>query len=63
MTAAGSSSPAAPRLDARTERWRAHREQVRGEFVDAAFRALAEHGPDVSMDDIARAAGCAKPKL
>ncbi len=63
MTAAGSSSPAAPRPDARTERWRAHREQVRGEFVDAAFRALAEHGPDVSMDDIARAAGCAKPKL
>ncbi|MFI7000949.1 TetR/AcrR family transcriptional regulator [Nocardia sp. NPDC050175] len=63
MTAAGSSSPDAPRPDARTERWRAHREQVRGEFVDAAFRALAEHGPDVSMDDIARAAGCAKPKL
>ncbi|MFE9578012.1 TetR/AcrR family transcriptional regulator [Nocardia sp. NPDC006044] len=66
MTAAGSSPPASaaqPRPDARTERWRAHREQVREEFVDAAFRALAEHGPDVSMDDIARAAGCAKPKL
>lgn len=67
MTAAGNpadaAEPVAPRTDARTERWRAHREQVRGEFVDAAFRALAEHGPDVSMDDIAHAAGCAKPKL
>ncbi|MFI6865937.1 TetR/AcrR family transcriptional regulator [Nocardia sp. NPDC050406] len=54
---------AAPKPDARTERWRAHREQVRADFVDAALRALAEHGSDVSMDDIARAAGCAKPKL
>ncbi|WP_282783450.1 MULTISPECIES: TetR/AcrR family transcriptional regulator [unclassified Nocardia] len=57
-TAAAGSRP-----DARTERWREHREQVRADFVDAALRALAEHGPDVSMDDIARAAGCAKPKL
>jgi AcrR family transcriptional regulator len=68
MTAAGRSASRgttapASRPDARTERWREHREQVRAEFVDATFRALAEHGPDVSMDDIARAAGCAKPKL
>lgn len=55
--------PDAPKPDARTERWREHREQVRADFVDAAFRALAAHGPDVSMDDIAREAGCAKPKL
>lgn len=40
------------RPDARTERWREHREKVRGEVVDATFRALAEQGPDVSMDDI-----------
>ena len=39
------------RLDARTERWREPRERVRGEFVDATFRALAEARPDVSMDD------------
>ncbi|NNH68707.1 TetR/AcrR family transcriptional regulator [Nocardia uniformis] len=61
--AAKRNSGAGSRPDARTERWRAHREQVRADFVDAALRALAEHGPDVSMDDIARAAGCAKPKL
>lgn len=54
---------AQPRSDARTERWREHRIKVRAEFVDAAFRALDEFGPDVSMDDIAKTAGAAKPKL
>lgn len=53
----------ARRVDARTERWRAHRVQVRIEFVEAAFRALDAHGPDVSMGDIAKEAGAAKPKL
>ncbi|TSD99576.1 TetR/AcrR family transcriptional regulator [Skermania sp. ID1734] len=51
------------RVDARSERWREHRIKVRAEFVDAAFRALDEQGPDVSMGDIARHAGAAKPKL
>ncbi|WP_431971319.1 TetR/AcrR family transcriptional regulator [Nocardia sp. bgisy134] len=51
------------RVDARTERWRAHRVKVRDEFVDAAFRALDKFGPDVSMGDIAKEAGAAKPKL
>ncbi|MEV5836220.1 TetR/AcrR family transcriptional regulator [Nocardia sp. NPDC052112] len=37
--------------------------QVRGEFVDAAFRALDKFGPEVSMGDIAKEAGAAKPKL
>jgi AcrR family transcriptional regulator len=51
------------RVDARTERWREHRKKVRGEFVDAAFRALDKFGPEVSMGDIAKEAGAAKPKL
>ncbi|MBF6297809.1 TetR/AcrR family transcriptional regulator [Nocardia amamiensis] len=51
------------RVDARTERWREHRRKVREEFVDAAFRALDTHGPGVSMGDIAKEAGAAKPKL
>ncbi|MCV7228379.1 TetR/AcrR family transcriptional regulator [Mycolicibacterium komossense] len=51
------------RPDARTERWREHRSQVREEFVTAAFRALGKIGPDVSMDDIAKEAGASKPKL
>jgi AcrR family transcriptional regulator len=49
--------------DARAERWRDHRVKVRAEFVNAAFRALDALGPDVSMGDIAREAGAAKPKL
>jgi AcrR family transcriptional regulator len=51
------------RPDARTERWREHRAEVRAEFVDATFRALGKYGPEVSMDDIAKEAGTAKPKL
>ncbi|MGK8520955.1 TetR/AcrR family transcriptional regulator [Nocardia asteroides] len=51
------------RVDARTERWREHRRKVREEFVDAAFRALDKFGPAVSMGDIAKEAGAAKPKL
>ncbi|MGV9971357.1 TetR/AcrR family transcriptional regulator [Nocardia beijingensis] len=51
------------RVDARTERWREHRHKVREEFVDAALRALDKFGPAVSMGDIAKQAGAAKPKL
>ena len=38
--------------DARRERWRAHREARREEFVDATIRALTKHGPDVGMDEL-----------
>ncbi|MBH0778170.1 TetR/AcrR family transcriptional regulator [Nocardia bovistercoris] len=65
MTQRGRTTERAPgeRVDARTERWRAHRRKVRAEFVDAAFRALDKFGPEVSMGDIAKEAGAAKPKL
>lgn len=49
--------------DARRDRWRSHRAARRAEFVDAAMRALAEHGPDVGMDHIAAEAGVTKPVL
>lgn len=49
--------------DGRTERWRKHREQRREEFLDATFRALQRHGPEVTMADIAAEAGVAKPRL
>jgi AcrR family transcriptional regulator len=49
--------------DARRERWRAHRESRRGEFVEATIRAVRAHGPDVGMDEIAAAAGVTKPVL
>lgn len=50
-------------VDARRERWRTHRETRRAEFVDATIRALAKHGPDVGMDEIAAEAGVSKPVL
>ncbi len=49
--------------DARRERLSEQRVKVRAEFVDAALRALDKVGPDASMEDIAREAGAAKPKL
>lgn len=49
--------------DARRERWREHRAQRRAEFVEATVRALAKHGPDVGMDEIAAEAGVSKPVL
>ena len=33
------------KVDARSERWREHRKKVRGEIVDAAFRAIERWGP------------------
>ncbi|GDY30035.1 TetR family transcriptional regulator [Gandjariella thermophila] len=49
--------------DGRRERWRAHREARRAEFVEATVRAVARHGPDVGMDEIAAEAGVSKPVL
>jgi AcrR family transcriptional regulator len=49
--------------DARKERWRAHREGRRTEFVEATIRAVTRLGPDVGMDEIAAEAGVTKPVL
>lgn len=49
--------------DARRERWRAHRESRRAEFVEATIRAVTTRGPDVGMDEIAAEAGVTKPVL
>lgn len=54
---------AAPKVDARSERWREHRKKVRGEIVEAAFRAIDRLGPAVSVREIAEEAGTAKPKI
>jgi AcrR family transcriptional regulator len=51
------------KVDARSERWREHRKKVRGEIVEAAFRAIDRLGPDVSVREIAEEAGTAKPKI
>jgi AcrR family transcriptional regulator len=49
--------------DARRDRWRMHRAARREEFLDAALRALAKHGPDVGMEHVAAEAGVTKPVL
>lgn len=51
------------KVDARSERWREHRTKVRGEIVEAAFRAIDRLGPEVSVREIAEEAGTAKPKI
>ncbi|MUM21055.1 TetR/AcrR family transcriptional regulator [Mycobacterium sp. CBMA271] len=49
--------------DARVDRWREHRATVRAEIIEATLRAIEENGPDVSIDDILKAAGVSRPKL
>jgi AcrR family transcriptional regulator len=57
------SVPPGVKVDARSERWREHRKKVRGEIVDAAFRAIDRLGPELSVREIAEEAGTAKPKI
>jgi AcrR family transcriptional regulator len=49
--------------DARRDRWSAHREQRRREFVDAALRVLETQGHELPMDAVAAEAGVTKPVL
>ncbi len=52
-----------PRPDGRAARWAGQRERRRREFVDAALRAIAEHGPEVSTEKIADEAGVARTRV
>ncbi|GAB3442143.1 TetR/AcrR family transcriptional regulator [Phycicoccus ginsengisoli] len=49
------------RPDGRSERWRAHREERRREFVQAAVTAIRQHGPRIGLDDVCAVAGVSKP--
>lgn len=49
-----------PDTDGRDTRWAEHRLSRRRELVDAALRAVREHGAGVGMDEIATAAGTSK---
>lgn len=49
--------------DGRKNRWTAHREQRRHQFVLAALIVLSRDGPDLSMDAVAAQAGVTKPVL
>lgn len=52
---------AAAKPDGRAERWRAHREERRREFVQAAITAIRQHGPRIGLDDVCAVAGVSKP--
>jgi len=49
--------------DARKDRWTAHRDERRRQFVDAALRVLDADGPELLMDAVAAEAGVSKPVL
>lgn len=57
------STPAPARTDGRAARWAGQQERRRSEFVDAALRAIATHGPDVSTEQIAAEAGVARTRI
>lgn len=46
--------------DGRSTRWVEHRAARRRELVEAALRAIREHGASVGMDEVAAAAGTSK---
>jgi AcrR family transcriptional regulator len=49
--------------DGRATRWAGQHERRRAEFVAAALAAIAEHGPEVSTEQIAERAGVARTRL
>lgn len=49
--------------DGRRNRWAAHRERRRHQFVLAALSVLSRDGPDLAMDAVAAQAGVTKPVL
>jgi AcrR family transcriptional regulator len=49
--------------DGRATRYAGQRERRRIEFVDAAIRAIGEHGPDASVQQIADQAGVARTRI
>jgi AcrR family transcriptional regulator len=51
---------AEPPVDGRSTRWADHREARRAELVRIARRTVHHQGPDVSMEEIAAAAGTSK---
>lgn len=53
-------APSTATDDGRSTRWEDHREARRAELVRVARRVVHHGGPDVSMDDIAAAAGTSK---
>lgn len=49
--------------DGRSERWRAHKQARRQEFVDAALTAVRSKGAGVALDDVCAVAKVSKPVI
>jgi AcrR family transcriptional regulator len=49
--------------DGRASRWAGHREQRRSELVDSAVEAIAQCGPQTTIEQIAQRAGVTRTKL
>lgn len=49
--------------DGRDARWEAHRTKRRTQLVDAALKAIRQHGAGVGMDEVAATAGTSKTVL
>jgi AcrR family transcriptional regulator len=62
-TGAGAGGGVGASRDARRDRWTAHRDARRREFVDAALRVLMTSGTDLPMEAVAAEAGVTKPVL
>ncbi|GAA1957707.1 TetR/AcrR family transcriptional regulator [Amycolatopsis minnesotensis] len=59
MTSSGSTR----RTDGRAARWAGQRDRRRREFVDAALRAIARYGPEVTTEQIADEAGVVRTRV
>lgn len=56
-------APATAGADGRSTRWTGQSARRRESFVDAALAAIAEHGPEASVEQIAARAGVARTRV
>ncbi|WP_428342409.1 TetR/AcrR family transcriptional regulator [Mycobacterium sp.] len=54
---------ASPPVDGRAARWSGQREKRRAEFVEAALDAIAQYGPQASIEQVADHVGVTRTKL
>jgi len=62
-TEAGAAVSPGASTDGRATRWTGQQERRRAAFVEAALAAIAQHGPDVTTEQIAAEAGVARTRL
>ena len=63
MTGVNITGPGTTAPDGRARRWSGQRAGRRAELIDAALRAITEHGPEATTEQIAATAGVPRPGL